>query len=294
MSLTLLLSSVNIYAVSFWDISSPGSAQLRSTSPGSRRGRGCRTTGGHAFTPVAHGGAQANKRGRPTLATRRAGLMRHTCPILVAAVLMASMAPKTSAEFITIVFEAEVTSVDDLSDFLDGAVSIGDTISGVYTFEAGTPDSEPDDPVVGQYDEAVTDLTGLVAGVGFVSLGPLDVTIADQDGPAISQDDAYYVTGDIVMLAKTLEFALQIRYDTFDVFSSDALPSEAPPLEPSVFALVKIFSEQEFGLAVVGELRSLRLIPEPATLGLLTLGALAVRGAARPRPYWRSCNHTGK
>ena len=55
-----------------------------------------------------------------------------------------------SAEMVSIAIEAQVAAVEDPSGALDGEVEVGDVITGTYTYDSSTTDSNPL-PTVGDY-----------------------------------------------------------------------------------------------------------------------------------------------
>ncbi len=69
-------------------------------------------------------------------------------------VLVGSFAPNVLAESITIEITADVAYVDDWSNILGGQVQVGDVITGSYTYETTTPDSNTL-PTVGDYRHVV-------------------------------------------------------------------------------------------------------------------------------------------
>ena len=58
--------------------------------------------------------------------------------------------PTKSPGIITIKIDAQVTNVQDSNNLLEGKIQINDSITGKYTYDSETPDSEPD-PKLGYY-----------------------------------------------------------------------------------------------------------------------------------------------
>jgi hypothetical protein len=59
----------------------------------------------------------------------------------------------SAATLITINITAEVADIDDPDNMLGGAVEVGDTIKGSYTYDSTTPDSNPSS-TVGDYNHS--------------------------------------------------------------------------------------------------------------------------------------------
>ncbi len=73
-----------------------------------------------------------------------------TMGLVVFAVVQFFSFTPAQAELITIAIEATVDTVSDPCGHLEGNISLGDTISGYYTYESTTLDSNPAD-YVGDY-----------------------------------------------------------------------------------------------------------------------------------------------
>ena len=58
-------------------------------------------------------------------------------------VILALSANSLRATIITINLTAEIAEVDDLGGLLEGNVNVGDTITGSYTYDSTTSDSNP-------------------------------------------------------------------------------------------------------------------------------------------------------
>jgi len=76
--------------------------------------------------------------------------MKNKQVIFIAAGLVIAMACSARGELITIEIEAVVDTVEDDGPgdgYLDGQISVGDIITGHYTYESTTPDTNPSDQV---------------------------------------------------------------------------------------------------------------------------------------------------
>lgn len=153
-------------------------------------------------------------------------------------------------------FEARITVVDDpLEDYF----SIGDTISGYYTFDSETPDEHPGS---GTYTDAITDL---LFAVGVYYTGESrrgDILVLNNSG-AIGYIDAYFAKGDFsgpsVGVYAPVDFGIYLYDHDGDIFSSVALPLVPPDLSDCEDQIVVIsFREPGGNWAFVrGEVTSL-------------------------------------
>ncbi|MGA1840274.1 MAG: hypothetical protein ACMUIU_06570 [bacterium] len=149
------------------------------------------------------------------------------------------------AESITINITAEVAYVDDWGNTLGGVVEVGDIITGEYTYESTTPDTNPL-PTVGDYWHTTSpygislEVNGLVfetdhSDVEFI------VEICNNHGTL--QDDNYLLRsynnlqlpGGIIVE----HIAWQLDDPTGTALSSEALPIDPPILEDwqSIFGI---------------------------------------------------------
>ena len=172
-------------------------------------------------------------------------------------------------------YEGDLTLVTDPYDRFNASVYVGAEFSGNYTYDPDVAvDSNPGDPKLGAYNLAGE----LAADVG-------DMHFAAKDIYAPVRND--YLAGSVTLdqfmiLAQTLtsgslpfnRMSITIADNTATVFSSDALPTT---LDLADFPYVKRFEIYADGVEthLYGNLTSLTLTPEPATLSLLAIGGLA-------------------
>jgi len=135
-------------------------------------------------------------------------------------------------------FEARITVVDDpLEDYF----SIGDTISGYYTFDSETPNEHPGGST-GTYMDAIIDLLFTVGGYTGVS-NRGDISVLSNSG-AIGYIDAYFVKGDFsgpsVGVYAPVDFGIFLYDHDGDIFSSVALPLVPPDLSDCDDQIVSI------------------------------------------------------
>jgi len=72
-------------------------------------------------------------------------------PILAIICALSVFALPAKATLIIIEITAEVDSVEDNGNYLEGQINPGDIITGTYTHESTTADLSPSDPIQGNY-----------------------------------------------------------------------------------------------------------------------------------------------
>jgi hypothetical protein len=226
--------------------------------------------------------------GTKSICLRAAGLSL----ALVLTVVLPSVA---SAFPVTVEFTGHVTQVDDdLFGWFHGSVPVGTLITGAYTFESTTPDTNPD-AGVGHYTSSLYG-NGLDAYFSIYHLhspSPLDVTVINEVG----KDDAYKMNASwrLSFLSPPntpivpMQFILDLSDRTGQVWSSDALPLSSPSFGSWTEAQFLFTAGYEVPDTVIrGQLDSLAIVatPEPSTL-LLLGSALAGLGGITWRRHRR-------
>jgi hypothetical protein len=196
------------------------------------------------------------------------------------------------AEQIKIGFAGSVNGISDPYNLLQGAVQQGDPISGFYIYDSATPDSEPGDTSVGIY-EYLTSPYGMSLSVGSLTFqtDPTNVNFT------VSLADNYYGPWDYytVYSDNNLDLNGNVTVDTIywhlsdntgNALSSDILPSVPPDL--SLWQYDNHFSvdggrypfpspSEKTLFSFGGQIDSVWLVPEPATLLLFGLAGLLIR-----------------
>jgi len=212
-------------------------------------------------------------------------------------------------ELVPIAITGQVTAVGDERDFLEGKISVGDLITGVYIYDSSTLDSEPS-PVRGLYEHYAPP-AGIFLTIGeFVFMTDpqnvhLLVAIAN-DVPAMpivgGSYDSYSVESynNLPLSNGTplTHISLAATGPT-DIFSSDTLPTTAPDLDAGWrWSRIEIWIQgcprERVCFGVSGNLTSAILIPEPATITILVLGGLALlktRSSCDQKPENKVGNH---
>ena len=77
--------------------------------------------------------------------------MRTGRGILLAVLLCGFLPVVSSAQLITIGFTGTIIRADDLRNVFGGQIHLNDTITGTYSYNTSTPDSNPSDMSIGDY-----------------------------------------------------------------------------------------------------------------------------------------------
>jgi hypothetical protein len=209
-------------------------------------------------------------------------MKRGTMLLIAAGVcLLAFQSQRADATLITISIEAEVDSVEDFGNYLEGRINPGDIITGTYTYESTTPDSNPSSSIGHYWHYAGPAGISLeVEGFDFAS-DPSNVNflvgIVD-NGTSGGLHDSYWLCSysnvPLSNGASVDEITWALEDSTATALSSDALPTSAPVLEQWESIVGLRLEGQRGGYYVSATVTS--AIPEPATIVLLALGGLVV------------------
>jgi len=208
--------------------------------------------------------------------------------------MLALSVPPAEAALITIEITAEVDSVRDEANYLEGKISPGDIITGSYTYESSTQDSSPIISVGDYWHYAPP--CGISLGVGgfMFSTDPANIEFLVEiinDHPPFSSinRDAYLLRSynNLPLSNGTLVYDISwhLNDSTATALSSDALPTTPPILDD--WSQSGLYISGGFGTEIdpitsrppvfVFEAHVTSAIPEPATILLLTLGGLLLR-----------------
>ena len=160
--------------------------------------------------------------------------------------LFITAATSSFADPITIKINAEVATVDDPDNILGGAINVGSIITGEYTYESTTPDSNPL-PTVGDYWHSTPPFGIMINAGGFVfKTDPDDVDflveICNDHGLPTPTDNYLLRSYNNLPLPGGIiveHISWQLDDPTATALSSDTLPTAPPVLEDwqSVFGL---------------------------------------------------------
>jgi len=143
-------------------------------------------------------------------------------------------------EEVTFTFDGQVLNVDDSGGTIGGAINPGDSISGSFTIESATADTEAESTTLGKYDFAILNWDMDIASSHF-SLSGFSSIVVQNGAP-----DRYEI---VARLIAPFGDRIWNTFWTFtdpvgDLFSSDALPVIAPDVLPLQTAMsVQFFDE---------------------------------------------------
>jgi hypothetical protein len=196
---------------------------------------------------------------------------------------LASSARSARATLITIEITAEADSVDDPYAHLEGNINVGDIITGTYTYESLTPDSNPS-ATGGRYEHFAPP-----SGI-FLSVGGLEfktdqtsvdfvVGIVNNSTSGGFHDGYYLISYNNLPLANGTYvggISWELEDSTATALSNDSLPITAPFLPDWQLNFLTFGGgpdEEPFGISA----HVTSAVPEPATIVLLAVGALIAR-----------------
>jgi len=212
--------------------------------------------------------------------------MKKAIITIIAAVLTLFSAAAAKAALITIAIEATVDYVRDEYNTLEGRISVGDVITGTYTYESTTVDTNPSSDV-GDYEHYSAPCGIRLTVGGFVFQTDPDsiwfvVEIANDHPwfePDINRDN--YLVGSYNNLPLSNGTPVSSIYWQLDdpagnALSSTDLPTTAPVLSDW---------QSEIGLqldvgrydGITAHVTSAVVVAEPATVLLLSVGVLLLR-----------------
>ena len=171
-------------------------------------------------------------------------------------------------------------------------VVAGAPISGFYTLDTSTVDSDPDTER-GQYDGAIlaAEMTVGSLTITLDTSGPLNTVIPTTQGPSHRMLSFFSApdSGGVDVFFGFLEWVDSDK----EIFASDAFPSP-PPLElldPIVVSGITFNTSVGFaaeGVTVRAEILTLNAVPEPSVTGMVGFGLLLLGANRSPRRSFRA------
>lgn len=182
------------------------------------------------------------------------------------------------AELITIYLTAEVTYVDDLGNLLEGMVTVGDKITGSYSYDSDTLDTNPSDEVGDYWHYNAPYGINLSAGTLAFQTDPDNVKFLVEVLNDHTGIDGYLLRSyNNLPLPSGIEvdhIAWQLGDYSMNALSSAALPTSPPVLEDwdndHLYITVGYKGSSIISATVTSA------VPEPATVLLLAIGSVAL------------------
>ncbi|BCA53551.1 hypothetical protein W02_06910 [Nitrospira sp. KM1] len=209
--------------------------------------------------------------------TKKKHLIALTGASALALTLMSGALPSHQASAALLQF-AFTGAVGEVSPSVFPALNTGQTLSGSFTFQSTTPDSNPG-ANIGLYNGAIQGLT-VNLGSFTGTLGSGSNAIRIQNLPSM---DSFALTaplsGNSVQGFAPLQFHIELDNNNGTAFTSAALPTTPPSLSSfasNQFRLV--FEDASGNVRARGSLTSLTAVPLPAAVMLFSAGLIALIG----------------
>jgi hypothetical protein len=210
-------------------------------------------------------------------------MIKKTGVSVLLAILLCGFLPAVSCgQQITIAITAEVAGVTDKYGHLEGKIHVGDAVTGTYTYDSLTSDSNPSSTVGEYYHYSPPAGISLECGGLIFRTDPTNVDFLVSAGNNYSLgEDSYLLRSyhNLPLSNGTLVDYIEWQLDdsTGLALSSDALPLTAPNLTDWDYDWGLSITGPGCGsdyFGIVADITSVALIPEPATLLLLIFGTI--------------------
>ncbi len=185
------------------------------------------------------------------------------------------------AEIVQINIEAEVTSVDDSGNYLEGNINVGDTITGYYTYDTDTPDSNPDE-TAGEYWHYSSPFGVYLACNDLeFQTDPKDTEFLlhiNDDSPIKDYEGYTFRSYSNSLLSNGSQvdhISLGLKDYDCSSFVNDELITYAPDLSEWEFNDLSITGDRMYNIGA--EVTSATKVPEPSTILLFGLSSLFLK-----------------
>jgi len=188
-------------------------------------------------------------------------------------------AKPAEATLITIQIEAVVDSVRDEGGYLEGKISPGDIITGAYTYDLLTPDSEPLAYAgIYEHDSAPGGISLSVGGFDFTTdPDNVDFVVAVlNDYPPWGKDQVWMTSYNNLPLGNGVAVDIiswQLDDPTGTGISSTELPTSPLVLDDWQSNILAFGADRRYGIFA----HVTSAVPEPATIMLVAIGAVFLR-----------------
>jgi hypothetical protein len=202
---------------------------------------------------------------------------------IVLAILFCFVCVPVRAELITIALTGKIYIVEDSQQIFGGQIHYDDTITGTYTYDTSTPNSEQ------STSEGVYWHYSAPCGVSFTVDGFNFRTDSDNVLFSVGIGDNVSGFGDVYSFGSYNNLPLsngvsvdminwQLTDSSRSALSSDALPTTAPNLANwDMDYGLSIYSGGDNEFLLRADVISATVVPEPATLLLMVSGLLLLR-----------------
>jgi hypothetical protein len=185
---------------------------------------------------------------------------------------------------ITIEISGNITSASGIS--LPGTIHAGSTFTGTYTYDSLASDSDADSHRGTYQYDAPYGISILVGGYEFKTASNhtngFEIYIRNDESFDLPVTDYYTVFSDENISTLPAGFTMyniiwNLRDNTHDALSSDALPTTAPVLADWGYNVLTIYAFDSLGYGISIKGTVAQAVPEPLTSALLAMGAFLLR-----------------
>ncbi len=199
--------------------------------------------------------------------------------LLVLFVVLSLWSRILRAEIVTIQLTAEITGINDYADLLEGNISVGDIITGSYSYDSDTPDTNPSDTVgdYRHYDQPYGINLSIGSLVFQTDPDNVNFLVEVANNHIYSSWDGYLAKSyNNLALSNGVHIGMiywELQDSSGMALSDISLPTTPPALEDWDYGLGLLITFGPRDSSGI-QARVTSAVPEPATVLLLTLGSL--------------------